>query len=286
MKDKLVLITGANAGIGKATAVGLAKLNAEIILLCRDRNRGEKARKEIARQSNNEKVHLMICDLSLQKEIRKFADEFKRNFRRLDVLINNAAAVSPHRKETEEGIELQFAVNYLAPFLMTHLLSGLIILSAPSRIINVSSQVHANTEINFEDINSEKSYSISRVYAMTKHANVLFTYKLAEILNGKNVTANALHPGVYSTKLLKDLKSKTIFHKAAVKLLYDSPAKGAETPVFLAASEEAEGLSGKYFIDKKSVKSSNATYDKETQQKLWDLSIKLTGLKPSESVLL
>ncbi len=174
------------------------------------------------------------------------------------------------------------AVNHLAPFLLTNLLSGLLLKSQPARTLIVSSQVHANTGIRFNDLQSKNDYSALRVYAMTKLANVLFTFTLAEKLEGTKVTANTLHPGVIATKLLADLKNNPL-KTIAQKFLYDKPERGAETSVYLASSPEVDGISGNYFVNKKISTSSMASLDKELQQQMWDVSVELTNLDPSES---
>jgi NAD(P)-dependent dehydrogenase (short-subunit alcohol dehydrogenase family) len=204
MAGKVCMVTGANAGIGKATALGLAKLGAAVVMVCRDRERGEKALCEIQEQSGNEDITLPLADLSSQAKIRQLAADFKAQYSALHVLINNACIIPPERTVTEEGLETQFAVSHLAYFLLTNLLLDILKVSAPARIINVASMLHQFAAINFDDLQSERSYHPSLVYNQTKLANVLFTYELARSLEGTGVTVNCLHPGVTDTKLLHD----------------------------------------------------------------------------------
>src|SRR5579885_1645688 len=195
MKGKTILITGANSGIGKEAAKELAKMGANLVIVCRNKERGEKAVKEIKSYSANEAVELYVCDLSKQTEIRDFARAFSSEHSRLDVLINNAGTVYMSYGETEEGIERTMAVNYFAPFLLTNLLLDMLIKSAPSRIINVASDAHFSGHIDLTDINSKKNWNPWRAYANSKLALVLFTYELARRLKDKGVTVNCLHPG-------------------------------------------------------------------------------------------
>lgn len=270
MKDKICIVTGANAGIGKATAQGLADLGASVVMVCRSRERGERAREEITAETGNAAVELLIADLAVQQQIRDLVQEFKARFSELHVLINNAGVITKKRSVTEDGLETQFAVNHLAGFLLTNLLLDTLKATGPARIINVSSSTHFSGEIDFDDPQAERAYDPIRVYANTKLANVLFTYELARRLDGTDVTANCLTPGVVSTKMLDEYMGTSNAPGA-------SPEEGAETPIYLACSDDVTGVSGKYFKDCRPVRSAKASYDSELAKKLWEVSARLTG---------
>ncbi|MCZ6479171.1 MAG: SDR family oxidoreductase [candidate division NC10 bacterium] len=276
LTGKTCMVTGANAGIGKATALGLAKMGATVVMVCRNRKRGEAALTEIKRESGNDAVSLLLADLSSQAAIQQLAQDFKARYPTLHVLINNAGIVLKKRILTNDKLETQFAVNHLAYFLLTNLLLDDLKASAPARIVNVSSQAHKGVSIDFDDLQSERSYRRTHVYAWTKLANVLFTYELARRLEGTQVTANCLHPGVIATSLIGDYMPNPL--RFMTKIIGASPERGARTPLYLATSPEVEGVSGKYFVDRKAVQSSNASYDTTTASRLWRVSAEVTGL--------
>jgi len=199
MQGKICMVTGANSGIGKATALALAQMGATVVMVCRDRARGEEARSEITTKSRNNAVDLLQADLSSQQSIRQLVEHFQQRYTHLHVLINNAGAAFTGRRETVDGLEMTFAVNYLAPFLLTHLLLDMLKASAPARIVNVSSNSHEAGYIQMDDLQEEKHYRSMRVYGQSKLAVVLFTYELARRLQGTGVTANCLHPGYVAT---------------------------------------------------------------------------------------
>ena len=273
---KTCMVTGANAGIGRSTALGLAKMGATVVMVCRNRERGEAALTEIKRESGNDAVSLLLADLSSQAAIQQLAQDFKARYPTLHVLINNAGIVLKKRILTDDKLETQFAVNHLAYFLLTNLLLDDLKASAPARIVNVSSQAHQGVSIDFDDLQSERSYRRTHVYAWTKLANVLFTYELARRLEGTQVTANCLHPGLIATSLIGDYMPRPL--RFMTKIVGASPERGAQTPLYLATSPEVEGVSGKYFVDRKAVQSSNASYDTTTASRLWRVSAELTGL--------
>ena len=276
MAGKVVLITGANSGIGKETALALARLNANLVIVCRDKRRGQAALEDIKTKSGNASVELMTCDLSSQTQIRKLAQEFKQKHDRLDVLVNNAGVILTRRSVTEDGLESTFAINHLAYFLLTNLLLDLIKQSAPARIVNVSSTVHKSATIDFDDLQGERSYGAMRAYGQSKLANVLFTYELARRLEGTRVTVNCLHPGVIATNIFRDISGVV---GAAARLFLKSPRRGAETSVYLAASPEVEGVTGKYFDDRRAARSSPESYDEAKAERLWQVSERLTNLQ-------
>jgi retinol dehydrogenase-14 len=278
MGEKVCLITGATSGIGKATAMGLANMGASVVMVGRDRGRGEAAMAEVKEKSGNASVDLMLADVSSQEEIRRLADEFKEAYPRLDVLINNAGVFVSKRITTADGIEMTFAVNHLAYFLLTNLLLDVLKASAPSRIVNVSSGDHSNGTIDFDDLQGEKGYKGAKAYSQSKLANVLFTYELARRFEGTGVTANCLHPGVVRTNFGSGVSGVFGFMVRALRPLMISPEKGAETSIYLASSQEVEGLSGRYFVKKAEARSSDVSYDERLARRLWEVSAELTNL--------
>ncbi len=276
MKDKTCLVTGANSGIGRATARGLAKMGAAVVMVCRDSARGGEARAEIKATSNNPSIDLMIADLSSQASVRQLAQEFKEKYQQLHVLVNNAGLAPMKRSLTVDGLETTFAVNHLAPFLLTNSLLNMLKASAPSRIINVSSSAHMRTRMEFDDLQSEKNFSMFRAYSQSKLANVLFTYELARKLKGTGVTVNALHPGVVRTNLGRDATGIVRLGFSVIQPFIKTPEQGAATCVYLASSPEVEGLTGKYFVNKKEVSSSKESYNEAVARRLWEVSEQLT----------
>lgn len=276
MNHKLIMITGANAGIGKVAALELAKQGHHIVMVCRSQERGQAAQAEIKAASGSEQVDLLIADLSVQADIRQLAAEFKQTYNRLDVLVNNAGAIFDKRQETADKLELTFALNHMGYFLLTDLLLDMLKASAPARIVNVSSDAHRRGSINFDDLQHEKSYSGFPVYSDSKLANVLFTYELARRLNGSSVTTNALHPGFVNTNFGSTMSSIPAFFIGIISRLFAiSPEKGAETITYLAASPEVEGVTGKYFVKNKATRSSSESYDEAVAKRLWEVSEQL-----------
>jgi len=281
MKGKVCMITGASSGIGKATAMGLARMGAQVVMVCRDSLQGVAARDEIRDRSGNPEVELLLDDLSSQAEIRLLAQDFKARYSHLHVLVNNAGIAPIKRSVTVDGIETTLAVNYLAPFLLTNLLLERLKSSAPSRAVNVAGDFHRKATLRFDDLMSERDYNGVRANNQAKLALILFTYELARRLEGTGVTANCLHPGAVATNApLKDpdLSPFARFMYSMVKPFFLSPQRGAETPIYLASSPEVEGVTGKYFIQKRAVASSPESYDEGIARRLWEVSVKLTGV--------
>lgn len=274
MDRKVCLITGASAGIGLATAWELARLGGDVVLVARDKNRGEQARKKVIAKSGNDNVGVMLADLSSLVQVRELVANFQSQYSRLDVLVNNAGIIPIRRQVTEDGFEMQWAVNHLAVFLLTNLLLPVLKKSVPARVVTVSSMVHSGEWIDFNDLQSERSYSPSGVYAMTKLANVLFTYELSRRLEGTKVTANCLHPGVINTNLYRNYMGGGGQGGAGD----DDLERGARTSVYLASSIEVEGVSGKYFVNQQERRSSIESYDLEIAYKLWQVSAEMTGV--------
>ncbi len=274
MTTKVCIVTGASAGIGKETALGLAMLGASVVMLFRGRERGQAAQSEIKQKTGNDRVELMICDLSSQNSIQQFAEEFKQRHNRLDVLINNAGVVLRGRSMTEDGFESTFAINHLGYFLITNLLLEPLKNSAPSRIVNVASTAHKYAKLDIDAWVTGRDYSAFGAYANSKLANVLFTYELSRRLEGTGVTANCLHPGGVGTNLFRGLPK---FLQALIKLVTISPERGARTSIYLANSPEVEGVTGKYFARRRQERSSEASHNEQAARELWQLSEELTG---------
>ena len=283
LSGKTCLITGATSGIGNATALALAQMGAQLVLVCRDRGRGEQTRSEIQARTPKARVEVMLADLASQQEIRRLAGEFLTSGRPLHLLINNAGIVNTSRSVTIDGIETVFAVNHLAYFLLTHLLLDRLKQSAPARIVNVASEAHKLSGMNFDDLQAERRYRTMRVYGQSKLANILFTYELARLLQGTGVTVNCLHPGAVATGLGAN---NGVWAKPIIKLLglfLRSPEQGAATSIYLASSGEVEGVSGQYFVDCQPRRSSPASYDEASAQRLWEISERMTRVEMARS---
>jgi NAD(P)-dependent dehydrogenase (short-subunit alcohol dehydrogenase family) len=277
MKGRICLITGANSGIGKATALGLAKMGAPVVMVSRSEGRGSVARKEIVQKSGNSDVELLLCDLSSLQSVRRLAQEFMSRYGELHVLINNAGLFKPTRTLTVDGIETTIQVNYLSHFLLTNLLLDIIKKSVPSRIINVSSVAHFSGHIrNLEGFFTGRAGFAA--YSNSKLALVMFGYELARRLRGTGVTVNSVHPGTISTNLWSRPMGPLGFISKITRLFLPGSAKGAEPVIFLASSKELEGVTGKYFDKMRVANSSKESYDESLSARLWDVSWRLCGL--------
>ena len=278
MIGKIVVVTGANSGIGKETALELAKQGATIVMVCRNQARGAAAMAEIKRESGNANIHLMLCDLASQQSIRNFASQFKAQYDRLDVLVNNAGIMNSTRQETADGIEMTFAVNHLGYYLPTMELLDLLKASAPARIVNVASAAHSVGIFDFDDYQRTQKYSAFQVYGETKMANILFTRELARQLDGSGVTVNAVHPGFVHTNFSTN---NGILYKVGMaivgRLFARRVSHGAETSIYLASSPEVKGVTGEYFADKEITKTHPFADDVAAQKRLWELSEQLTA---------
>jgi len=274
LKNKIVLITGATSGIGKETALGLAKLGATIVFTTRDNLKGEKTKKELIAATNNKDIHMLKCDLASFESIKNCCKEYKSKYDKLHVLINNAGVWDFKRRESKDGIENIFATNYLAPFLMTDLLLDMLKKSSPSRIINVTSGMHYGT-INFDDIEFKQKFSGAKAYRQSKLGLILYTKLLAKKLEGTDVTVNTAHPGMNKTDLGRDAGG---FSKMIFKMMGKDPKIGAETSIYLASSSDVKNITGEYFAKKEIKKSSKESYDMELAKKLWDVSEKYLKL--------
>lgn len=279
MKNKICIITGATSGIGIETALSVAEKGATLILACRNLQKAEKVIETIKSQTGNQQVEALHCDLDSLKSIQDFVKEFLSKYERLDVLINNAGLFSFDRQETSDGFEKTFGANHLGPFYLTTLLLDLLKKSAPSRIINVASKAHYRGNLNFDDLQSEQEYKGFQAYSNSKLANVMFSSELARQLEGSGVVTNSLHPGVVATSLWPATKWYLKLLIPIIKLFMISPKEGAETTVYLAASDEVEGISGKYFDNKKEKYPSRIAQNVDLQKQLWEVSEQLINQK-------
>jgi NAD(P)-dependent dehydrogenase (short-subunit alcohol dehydrogenase family) len=280
MAERWCLVTGATAGIGRAAALDLAARGWGVVLVGRNRERGAAAVAEIGRRSPSAPALFLPADLSRMAEVRRLAAEVEARLPRLDALLNNAGTFTWERTLTDEGLETQFAVNHLAPFLLTHLLLGRLRVAAPSRIVTVSSGAHRHATIDFENLQGARGYRGLRAYANSKLANLLFTRELARPLEGSGITANAMHPGVVATEIL--YKGSPLIR--LLRPFLRSPAKGAETAVCLVDAPEVAGVSGLYFKDRRPLDPSAAARDHEAAARLWEESARLAGLTPGEAL--
>ena len=278
MAGKTVLVTGGTGGIGRATAMGLAMMGVHLGITGRDRGRTEQAAAEI-RAASGGQVDMFVADLSSQSEVRRLADEVLQACPRLDVLVNNVGGYWNTRHVTADGLERTFALDYLAPFLLTNLLLDRLKQSAPARVVTVASNAHTTGRIDFDDLQSERSYSGSRGDSQSKLGNVLFTYELARRLQATSVTANALHPGVVSTSFgAEDPGGVQRLFVPFVRPFLKTPVQGAATSILLASSPDLEQVSGRYFANSKPKRSSKASYDQTAAARLWQVSAELVGL--------
>jgi NAD(P)-dependent dehydrogenase (short-subunit alcohol dehydrogenase family) len=278
LEGRTCLVTGATSGVGEETAVGLARCGARVILVARSRERGEASAARVKTKTGNAAVELLLADLASQEQIRELAGQVLERCPALHVLVNNAAVFHLSREITADGYEMTFAVNHLTYFLLTRLLLNRLVESRPARIVNVASNGHKYGKLDFDDLQSEKSYPFMRVYATSKLANVLFTYELARRLAGTGVTANCLHPGAVSTRLgINDGRLGRIV-VPLLRPFFLSPEAGARTSIYLASSDEVENVSGKYFVKCTPRPSSPDSYDEAVARRLWEKSSQLTQL--------
>lgn len=285
MTGKTVLITGGTGGIGKAAAAGLASMGAQVGISGRDRVRAERAAREIEAESGTPEVNVFVADLSSQAEVRRLANEVLSAYPRLDVLLNNVGGFWAHRHLTADGLEHTFALNHLAPFLLTNLLLERLMASAPARVVTVSSGAQSMGKIDFDDVMGERDYSGQRAYNQSKLANVMFTYELARRLEGTGVTATVLHPGMTNTSFSSEDPSRKVAPIVfVVRPFMKSPKRGADTAVYLASSPEVEGVTGQYFVNHKSKESDESSYDTATTTRLWRVSADLVGI-PTDPAL-
>jgi NAD(P)-dependent dehydrogenase (short-subunit alcohol dehydrogenase family) len=278
LSGRVCVITGATRGIGRATVDGLAALDAQLVLLCRRRDDGERIAEEVAAARQGQSVDVIEVDLSSQRAIREAADTLRGRYPKVHVLINNAGVIPQHREVTVDGLEMQFAVNHLAYFMLTGLLLDRLAAAAPARVVNVTSGAHQGGTLDLADLQSQRRYDPVRVYGRTKLANVLFTYELARRIRSTGVTANCLHPGVIATRLLADYMNVPMVGGAVAQTFGGDPSEGADATVHLATSPELEAVTGRYFVGRRESRSSPASYDETLQRRLWEESARLTSL--------
>jgi len=278
MNGKVVLITGATSGIGLAAALGLSRMGMHVIVHGRNRERCDSALSWIRAQGGGVEVETVAADLSVQSGVRDLAREAIARHNRLDVLINNAGAVFLTRRLSPEGIEMTFATNHLAPFLLTHLLLPALKASPSARIVNVASHAHYGNPLDFDNLDLKRGYFPLTAYNRSKFANVLFTYALTRRLEGTKITANAMHPGFVATGMGGNNGFLVRPFARLVMSMGITAEEGAQTVVYLASSPEVEGIGSRYFYLKKSVNSDRRTYDVSSQEKLWEASESLTGM--------
>lgn len=274
MKGKIIFITGATSGIGKETAEGLAKLGASVVFTSRDIKKGEYVKDEIISKTKNNNINVIFCDLASFESIRTCYKKFLNQYNSMDVLINNAGVLNFKRTLTKDCIETNFAINYLAPFLISNLFLPLLKKNNQSRIINVTSGLQSGS-INFDDIEYKHNFSGWEAYRQSKLALILFTRYLAQKLKETNITANCVHPGMTNTNLFRNLGwLKRVYYK----LIGDDPNIGAEALIYLASSLDLIGVTGEYFFRKEIKKSSSESYNMKIAKQLWKLSEKYVGL--------
>jgi retinol dehydrogenase 14 len=278
MAGRTVLVTGGSGGIGRATALGLARMGAHVAIAGRDRGRTEGAAGEL-RAAGGGRVDMFVADLSSQSQVRRLAEEALQRLSRIDVLVNNVGGHWNTRHVTADGLERTFALNHLAPFLLTNLLLDRLQQSVPARVVTVSSNAHAQGRIDFDDLQGERSYSGARAYSQSKLANVLFTYELARRLPATSVTANALHPGVTRTSFgAEDPGGVQRLLVPLMRPFMKAPAQGAATSIHLASAPDLEQVTGRYFANSKPKRSSKRSYDEAAAARLWRVSADLVGL--------
>lgn len=279
MNGKICMVTGATSGIGEVTALALAQMGAAVIVVGRSAEKSAATVNHIKQQTGNPAVEFMLADLSSLKEIHQLALQFKSCYPHLHVLVNNAGALFTTRQQNVDGIEMTFALNHLNYFLLTNLLLDRLKSSAPARIVNVAASAHLFARrMNFDDLQGQGRYGGWQAYAQSKLCNLLFTYELARRLEGTHISVNALHPGIVATRFGHNNQGLMGRLLRLSNLFAINPERGAQTIIYLAASPTVEGVTGKYFVSKREVQSSAASYDLAAAQRLWQVSMEMTGL--------
>ncbi len=277
LDGKTALVTGANSGMGMATAAALSDMGATVIMLCRNEKRGKEAFNTLSEKPDR-KLELILCDLGDFSSINAFADTFRKKYDCLDILVNNAGFISLDRQTTKDGLEMQFGVNFVGHFLLTMKLIDLF--PRGGRIVNVTSGAHKSGNIHFDDINLTKHFNVIKAYSQSKLANVLFTRELAKRLKDRGITVNCCHPGAVATNI--GISRDTGFGKTVTGMLkpfFQTPEQGARTAIYLASSKDVEGITGEYFYKCKIAKSSERSKDMTLAKKLFDFSEQLVGCK-------
>lgn len=276
LKNKTVVITGTTSGVGKSLAFKVASKGAHLIMFCRDEKKATELKSAVISDTGNKNVEYIVCDFSSMNSIKKAAEKFCEEYQILDVLVNNAGANFPERKLSEDGIEMTFAVNHIGYFMLTLLLLPCLRKSSDARIINVASQAHL--KIDFENLSGEKKYDGYKAYAYSKMANILFTYKLASLLSTSSITVNAVHPGVVRTGIYRNIEGVIKFLIKLFWIFFITPEKSADMIMPLLESPEYKNISGKYFYKTKQINTKKGSYNEDDIDRLWNLSLEITGL--------
>lgn len=276
MQGKTCVVTGGTGGIGREVARGLGRLGADVVLVVRSPGRGEEVRRQLAADGGGGTVHVVRGDLASLAEVRRAAAEIADRFPRVDVLVNNAATFTRRRAETADGLEMQLAVNHLAPFLLTRLLLDPLRAAGAARVVALSSEAHRRGRVPWDDLQGTRRYSGLQRYCDTKLMNLLFTAELARRVEGTGVTANAMHPGVVGTELLFGGFAPLRLFRRFLR----TPEQGARTAVWLASDPAIAGVTGRYFKDEKEIEPARQARDADEARRLWDESERLTGLAP------
>jgi NAD(P)-dependent dehydrogenase (short-subunit alcohol dehydrogenase family) len=279
MQNKICLITGATSGIGQAAALALAKMGATVAVVGHSEERAQVTVAKIKNEAGNQNVEYLLADLSVQSQVRQLAENFKARYKHLDVLVNDAGAIFLRRQLSADGIEMTFAVNHLAYFLLTNLLLDTLKASAPTRVVNVASNSHLGQHLDFENLQLEHGYNPMRAYGRSKLCNLYFTYELARRLNGTGVTVNAMHPGFVATNMGTNNGRLVRLFLPLIHLNSLTPEQGARTVVYLASSPDVETVTGKYFVREREVASDPASYNEAAAKRLWEISEEMTGMK-------
>ena len=277
MKGKTIVATGATSGIGEVAVLKLAEMGARIVLVARDEVRAQATMRKLEAKAPKLGHRVHLADLSSMAETRKVGAAIAASEPRIDVLINNAGAIFSDRRVTPEGLELTFALNHMAYFVLTEALRDKLVASAPARIVSTSSGSHRSASLDFNDLQSAKGYKMLRVYGRSKLANVLFTRELARRLTGTGVTANCLHPGAVATRFGDSSGGWLPRLLPVLRLFFLSPEKGADTIVYLASSPEVANTTGEYFVERKIAEPSPAARDDAAAKTLWEASEALAG---------
>lgn len=282
MKNKLCVVTGANSGIGYEISKGLLKKGAYLVMVCRNEDKAEQAKAQLMQETGERGIDIVLCDFSMQAEIRKAAEEIQNQYKCIDVLINNHGFIASERNETVDGLEETFAVNHIGYFLFTNLLLDQVLESEKGRIINVASEAHRYGEFDPDNLQLKKGFKVMKAYGNSKLFNILFTKELAERIKDTEVTANCVHPGVVASNFGKNSNFLIRLAYGIGSLFMISNEKGAETPLYLATSDDVEGVNGAYFKNKRAVAPRKQARDLEAARQLWDMSEELAGLKQPE----
>lgn len=277
MNGKIVLITGANSGIGFVTARELARRGAEILMVCRDPARGAAAAAAVREVAAGPPPELLIADISSQSAVHTLADQVHRRFPHIDVLVNNAGGIFAHRELTADGIEKTFATNHLGPFLLTNLLLDMVVNQPGARIVNVAAE-SLLSRLDFDNLQGETAYGFLSAYFRSKLENIIFTFELARRLEGTGVTVNCMSPGPTRTRFGHDMTGLVSLFPRFIKRIFPSAETGARTLIYLASSPEVAGTSGRFFLREKARRTKPVTHDRAVAERLWRASADLVGL--------